>query len=92
MHIIHTEQRQFDLRNSEGKPLQCQDLDSTLSDISSDEDFIVSSLLTIAPERVVLHTQHPEENVIRTLIQIFEGRIIVCRGCHECGIVGSLYD
>jgi len=50
----------------------------------SREDLIVSTLLSAAPEFVVLHTQQREETIIRTVRKIFEGRIVLCEGCPLC--------
>ncbi|RAL26814.1 hypothetical protein DL897_01810 [Thermoflavimicrobium daqui] len=90
VHVIHQGKKQFHLLKADGKPLRLKEIDGVCEEMMdhtvSHEDYIVSTLLSIAPERVVLHTKLPEENVIRTLLQIFEGRIIVCDGCNECGI------
>ncbi|SFI81221.1 putative sporulation protein YtxC [Thermoflavimicrobium dichotomicum] len=90
VHVIHKGKKSFQLLKEDGSPLKLREVDGVLQEVveqtSSYEDFIVSTLLTIAPERMILHTKHPKENVIRTLLQIFEGRIVICRGCSECGI------
>jgi putative sporulation protein YtxC len=88
VHVIHLGKKRFQLLHADGFPLKIKDVDGVWQEVAeqtaSCEDFIVSTLLTIAPERVILHTKYPEENVIRTLLQIFEGRIMVCHGCNEC--------
>lgn len=90
VHVIHEGRRSFRILKEDGTPLKLQEMDGALQEVIehtfSHEDFIVSTLLTVAPERVILHTKYPEENVVRTLIQIFEGRIVVCNGCKDCGI------
>ncbi|WP_170109487.1 putative sporulation protein YtxC [Melghirimyces profundicolus] len=88
VHVLHTGRRQFRLLDEEGEPLRTKELDESVQELMeqpfSHEDLIVSTLLTIAPEQVVLHTQNREENVIRTLEQVFETRISVCDGCSGC--------
>jgi putative sporulation protein YtxC len=90
VHVIHEGKKHFHVLKEDGSPLQLREMDGAFQEVMeqtfSHEDFIVSTLLTIAPERVILHTKYPDENVIRTLIQIFEGRIVVCNGCSECGL------
>lgn len=90
VHLIHQGTRKFKLLEQDGTPLKINDTDGTLQEIleqsHSHEDFVLSTLLTVAPEQIVLHSKNPEENVINTLLQIFEGRIIICQGCSTCGI------
>jgi putative sporulation protein YtxC len=90
VHVVHEGKRRFRILKADGSPLRLKEMGGALHEVLentfSHEDFIVSTLLTLAPEQVVLHTKNPEENVVRTLIQIFEQRIVVCSGCSECGI------
>jgi putative sporulation protein YtxC len=93
VHIMHRGVKQFELLDEQGKPLQLND-GGTLQEIVehsfSHEDLIVSTLLTIAPEKIILHTKFPEENIILTLSQIFESRLVKCKGCNSCGTVETL--
>ncbi|MXQ54047.1 putative sporulation protein YtxC [Shimazuella alba] len=93
VHIMHRGVKNFELLDDQKKPLQLND-GGTLQEIVehsfSHEDLIVSTLLTIAPEKIVLHTKFAEENIIRTLSQIFESRLIKCTGCNTCGAVETL--
>ncbi len=88
VHVIHTDTRRFRLLDGEGRPLEMDQMDHTVEElmdqVSSHEDLIVSTLLTVAPEQVILHTRNPEENVIRTLKQVFEERMVICSGCSGC--------
>lgn len=88
VHVIHKESKKFQLLKEDGTPIYVNELDRTfhemISQSFSGEDFIVGALLSTAPEQVVLHTSSPEENIIRTLLQIFDGRITLCLGCHRC--------
>jgi putative sporulation protein YtxC len=93
VHIMHKGVKQFELLDADGDSLQLND-GGTLQEIVehsfSHEDLIVSTLLTIAPEKIILHTKFPEENIIRTLTQIFEARMIKCSGCNTCGTAETL--
>lgn len=88
VHVIHQKHNQFQLLNEQGADLQLNEMDQSLQEMIeltfSHEDMIVSALLTAAPEQVVLHTKAPEENIIRTLLQIFEERITICASCTQC--------
>lgn len=88
VHIFHVGKRRFYLSKADGSPVTPNEFDTSIHDFIeqaiSHEDVIVSTLLTVAPERVVLHTKDHKENVIRTLLQIFDGRIVICHGCQEC--------
>ncbi|GGA52809.1 hypothetical protein GCM10007416_27370 [Kroppenstedtia guangzhouensis] len=88
VHVLHIGIRRFRLLDGEGRPLQMKEMDHTVEElmdqVTSHEDLIVSTLLTVAPEQVVLHTRNREENVVCTLMQVFEDRITICNGCSGC--------
>lgn len=88
VHVIHKGCKKFQLLKEDGTPILVNDLDHTFHEMVhqsfSGEDFIVGALLSTAPKQVVLHTKSTEENIILTLLQIFDGRITLCSGCHRC--------
>lgn len=90
VHVFHYGKRRFQLLDATGKPLSLKEMDGVVQELMdhslSQEDRIVSSLLTVAPDRIRLHTIDPDETIIRTLVQIFEGRIQVCKGCVICRV------
>ncbi|MDQ0416776.1 putative sporulation protein YtxC [Croceifilum oryzae] len=90
IHVVHRGSKQFQLLKEDGTPYQLRELDGAVQELMdqslSHEDLVVSSLLSIAPEKLVLHTKQQEENVIRTLLQIFEGRVVVCHDCQHCHV------
>lgn len=88
-HIMHKNQNEFMLLNDQLKPINTEQLDTTfrVEFLDKDynlEDLIVSTLITIAPERIVIHTREPELPVIKTISQIFEDRCEVCGYCRIC--------
>jgi putative sporulation protein YtxC len=93
VHVIYRDGQQLELCNGNGQKLELND-GGTLQEIVehsfSHEDLIVSTLLTIAPAKIVLHTKHTEVAIVRTLQQIFETRLIACNGCTTCETVESL--
>lgn len=90
IHVIQEGPKQFKMLQEDGSPICLKEMDHALQEAVeqtfSHEDYIVSTLLTVAPAYVSLHARYPEENVIRTLMQVFEGRIVVCEGCVQCEI------
>lgn len=88
-HIIHKGGHQFLLLNDQLAPIETDNLDTTFRVEFPDkdynlEDLIVSTLIAVAPERIVIHTREPELPVIRTISQIFEERAQVCSYCRIC--------
>lgn len=90
VHVLHTEKNQFHVLKEDGSKLQAKEMTGifkeALEQSFSHEDIIVSTLLSVLPEKVILHTKDPEEALVRTLIQVFQGRIVLCYGCNECGL------
>lgn len=88
VHLIHEGRGDFRLLQADGTPLVIKEGNEALKEMFefslSREDMIVSTMLSIVPREICLHTHDPQENVIRTLIQIFEGRICLCEGCRYC--------
>ncbi|MDF2924282.1 MAG: putative sporulation protein YtxC [Paenibacillaceae bacterium] len=88
-HIMHKGGHEFLLLNEQMKPIDTTELDTTFKVEFLDkdynlEDLIVSTLITIAPERVYIHTRDPELAVIKTITQIFENRTEICPYCRHC--------
>jgi hypothetical protein len=48
------------------------------------EDMVVSTLIAVAPATIRIHTREPELLIIKTIIQIFEGRTVLCSYCRDC--------
>lgn len=56
-----------------------------LSDISfSSNDYALNSLLTLLPNKIIIHLITPEDEFINTLKLIFEDRIQICTDCNIC--------
>nr|WP_260504155.1 putative sporulation protein YtxC [Paenibacillus illinoisensis] len=53
------------------------------------EDMIVSTLISISPEKVMLHTNTPDLPIISTIRQIFEDKVQLCHHCPECEVLRS---
>jgi len=89
VHVFHKGKGRFRLVDDEGVPLSDSkgNWDGDSSFMSwTEEDQVVGALLHWVPKQIVIHTQNKEENVIRTLMQIFEDRVILCENCHSCAV------
>lgn len=51
------------------------------------EDMIVSTLISISPEKVLLHTRTPDLPIISTIRNIFEDKVQLCHQCPECEVL-----
>ncbi len=87
-HLVHQGDREFVLLNEQLKPIETEQLDQFVVElIDKDvnyEDLIVSTLITVSPQKVYIHTRHPDMQVIRTIQQIFEERAQLCTYCGFC--------
>lgn len=48
------------------------------------EDMVISSLISVSPKQITIHTRQPEMQVIRTIETIFDSRVKVCVQCASC--------
>ncbi|RYD06895.1 hypothetical protein N752_01845 [Desulforamulus aquiferis] len=50
------------------------------------EDLLISALITIAPNKIVFHTnlQDQPETTMETIKSVFAGRVSECSGCTLC--------
>lgn len=62
-----------------------------LSDISfSSNDFALNTLLSLLPQKVIIHIIDSEDEFINTLKLIFGNRVSICTDCSICSIYKSL--
>ena len=88
-HLMHQGGHEFILLNDQFKPIETTQLDTwfTIEMLDKEvnfEDMIVSTLITVAPQQIYIHTREPEAQIIRTIMQIFEGRFSICDYCRQC--------
>lgn len=63
-----------------------------VSDISfSSNDLALSSLLTLLPNKIIIHIIDDEDEFINTLKLIFEYRIFICNDCKICNLYKHEY-
>ncbi|MDR9856880.1 MULTISPECIES: putative sporulation protein YtxC [Paenibacillus] len=77
--LLDEDMKPLDHRHDEGvvvERLDQQDLQM--------EDAVVTTLISVSPAKIIIHTREPHMAVIRTLSQIFEDRVEICRYCPDC--------
>lgn len=90
-HLIHKGGHEFVILNDRLELIDANEFDATfkLEVLEKDinfEDMIVSTLITVSPANIYIHTRDPEMTIIKTIRQIFEDRTTVCSYCRTCDI------
>lgn len=88
VHLIHKGNYDFVLLDERLKPIETRQMEGfVLEMIEQDlnyEDMIISTLITVSPGHLCIHTPESETQVIKTIAQIFEGRTEICNQCAVC--------
>lgn len=88
VHLIHKGNYEFMLFDEHMEPMETLKSDGMIVEkLENDmnyEDMIVTSLITISPETIYIHTRETDLQVIQTICQIFEHRTILCESCPLC--------
>ena len=62
-----------------------------LSDITfSSNDYALNTLLSLLPEKLIIHLINEEDEFINTMKLIFEDRVYICKDCNICKTYKSL--
>lgn len=91
VHLIHKGGHEFVILNDRMEPIDANEFDASFrmemleKDINF-EDIIVSTLITVSPANIYIHTRDPELTIIKTIRQIFEDRTSVCSYCRTCDL------
>jgi len=90
-HLIHKGNYEFLLLNEELRSIETKQVEGlVLEMVDQDlnyEDMIVSTLLTVSPQKIYIHTRDSDTQVIRTIQQIFDDRAVLCEYCEVCGTI-----
>lgn len=89
VHVLHKGGQEFAMYDSRFQPIDAKPspdriVAEMLETEMNMEDMVVSTLISVAPGQITIHTRQPELNVIRTLQTIFEGRVKLCVKCPSC--------
>lgn len=66
--------------------------DEMLENEMNYDDLLISSLITIAPKRIIIHPQkeHNNKQIIEIIENIFVNKISICNGCELCTQMSSV--
>ncbi|MGM1048563.1 MAG: putative sporulation protein YtxC [Bacillota bacterium] len=95
VHVVHKGGEDFLLLDGSLRPIEkMRDEGLVMERLDQDmefEDMVVSTLISVSPARMIIHTREPDLPVIVTLAHIFDNRAEVCISCPECSpFLGSL--
>jgi len=89
-HVFIKPGEAFEVCDAEGNSMDDRYLASLVTELAetevSHEDLLVSVLITLAPERIVLHCpkERLDEEAVRTVRDVFYRRVSLCTGCSKC--------
>ncbi|GFN31644.1 putative sporulation protein YtxC [Paenibacillus xylaniclasticus] len=88
VHLLHKSGHEFTVCDERLQPLEHKPVDRIVAEMieyeMNVEDMVISTLVTISPKQIVIHTRQPELQIIRTIESIFGLRVSVCVGCSSC--------
>lgn len=87
IHVMHKRGSEFIILNEGFKQIEASSGDVVMRMADQElqmEDVIVSTLISLSPERILLHTRDPEALAITTIKRIFGDRVQLCLRCPKC--------
>lgn len=88
VHLMHKHGHEFAILNEQFTPVHVPASGGVVARIADQEmqmeDVIVSTLISLSPDRILIHTQDPDAQVIETLSRIFGDRVELCLLCPHC--------
>ncbi len=95
IHVIVGYDTRYTLLNEHKKEITNECIQEFINEISGGDvnydDLLVSSLITFAPKKVMIHSSHQFRNkeLLETIMNIFAGRVVICSGCDICVCNGA---
>jgi len=90
IHVIASYDGSYVLFDETGREITNECIQEFVNEISEGEinydDLLVSSLITFAPRKVIIHCKGQMRNkeLFETINNVFSGRVYVCNGCEVC--------
>ncbi|MFD2370266.1 sporulation protein YtxC [Brevibacillus sp. GCM10020057] len=87
VHVVPSVDKPFYLYDKKGDRIWLDQLDAALGldeQICRDEDYLVSALVTLAPESIILHMATDRPGLTQTIRSIFGSRLSICPSCPLC--------
>ncbi|MDO7907371.1 putative sporulation protein YtxC [Paenibacillus sp. JX-17] len=96
VHVIHRGGHRFDVLDATLRPLVLPEPDTVVVEMPGIElemeveDLILSTLITLSPGQILLHSAEPDAQSVRSICHIFEERVRLCEpGGHEFSETGT---
>jgi len=91
-HVVIIASGTYKILDAEGLPINNQNFGNFLMHRDEQinyEDLLITALITLAPYSVMIHVHDDDdngtiENVIETIKNIFDDRVMICHGCDFC--------
>ncbi|MGP0585256.1 putative sporulation protein YtxC [Paenibacillus timonensis] len=88
VHLMHKQGHEFAILNEQFTPVHVPVSGGVVARIADQEmqmeDVIVSTLISLSPDKILIHTQDPDAQVITTISRIFGERVELCLLCPHC--------
>lgn len=89
VHLVQLDGSLFELCDDSMRPLEIKNendriVAEMLETEINVEDIVISSLISASPQKIMIHTDHHEYQVIRTVKTIFGDRAQFCTSCPMC--------
>ena len=90
VHVICLPNKHYSLLNEEREEITNENIIEYIKESVDGEmnfdDFLISSLITLAPKKIVFHKKERVTNMelLKTITNVFENKIEFCNGCSLC--------
>jgi putative sporulation protein YtxC len=93
VHVIVGYDNHYTLLDGSKNEITNECIQEYVTEISEGEinydDLLVSSLITFAPRKIVIHSsgQFRNKELLETIKNVFAGRVVLCQGCEICSVI-----
>lgn len=89
VHVVHKGGQELLLFDGKMNPLEAKTNEGVFVERIDQqdmemEDAVVSTLISVSPAKVILHTRDPQMPAVKTILQIFDKRVEICHYCPQC--------
>jgi len=94
IHVLNTFDNKYILMDEKKQEITNECIRDFISEVSEGEinfdDLLVSSLITHAPRKIVIHCseQFKNKELLETIKNVFPGKVVICTGCDLCVYTG----
>ncbi|WP_051569197.1 putative sporulation protein YtxC [Alkaliphilus transvaalensis] len=98
IHVVLEEDHSFKLYDFKNEEINNEYLREVANELSNSnflsyEDLLMSSLITMAPEKIIIHQVgrlRYTTDIIKTILRVFTSKVMVCNGCEWCSVEANL--